>query len=348
MSILALGMPDLAFFHLLAHALFKALLFLCAGVIIHNVKDCQDIRHMGRLVKIMPLTRACITLSNLALCGMPFIAGFYSKDIILEVAFIRDINKIAFLLYALATGLTVCYTMRLVFYRLSGDYGIGSLSCISEKNRSVITRPMIVLSLGAVTGGRFLSWALFPERYIICLSPWLKWLALGVRLVGGLIGYLLNIMNVNYTLKSLILIPRVYFIGSMWFMPYLSRFVTPAGSLKVGARLEKNIDKGWMECLGAQGVYKVAEEGSLYVELSQNKGLKFCLKTVVAWAVILSFMAFYSYNLYLEYCIEAAKEATMPVSNNLEELKSSVLQRKCNVLYYTIKRDINGIQPLWK
>ena len=73
---------------------------------------------MKRLVNI-PLTGICINLANLALCGTPFLAGFYSKDIILEVAFISPINLVSFILYALATGLTVCYTIRLVYYTLS-------------------------------------------------------------------------------------------------------------------------------------------------------------------------------------------------------------------------------------
>lgn len=89
LRILALGFPDLAFFHLLRHALFKALLFMCAGVVIHRVGDYQDIRCIGSLVSYIPLRISYITVANLALCGFPFLAGFYSKDLILEVAFMR-------------------------------------------------------------------------------------------------------------------------------------------------------------------------------------------------------------------------------------------------------------------
>ena len=89
LRILSLGLSDLAFFHLLTHALFKALLFICAGVIIHRVGDYQDIRNIGGLVNYMPLSVSYITIANLALCGFPFLAGFYSKDLILEIAFIR-------------------------------------------------------------------------------------------------------------------------------------------------------------------------------------------------------------------------------------------------------------------
>ena len=92
--ILSLGYSNLAFFHLLSHALFKALLFMCAGAVIHNIKDYQDIRVMGGLVIQMPLTTFCINLANLALCGSPFLAGFYSKDLIWEIAFIREVTLI--------------------------------------------------------------------------------------------------------------------------------------------------------------------------------------------------------------------------------------------------------------
>uniref|UniRef100_T1HY77 NADH:ubiquinone reductase (H(+)-translocating) n=3 Tax=Rhodnius prolixus TaxID=13249 RepID=T1HY77_RHOPR len=85
MSILFLGFPILAFLHLLTHAFFMALLFMCAGVIIHCINDSQDMRHIGGIINNLPFTCACFCISNLSLCGFPFIAGFYSKDIIIEI-----------------------------------------------------------------------------------------------------------------------------------------------------------------------------------------------------------------------------------------------------------------------
>ena len=94
--ILAIGFYKLAFFHLLTHALFKALLFICAGAIIHNINNTQDIRLIGGLRIHIPLTSSCLNIANLALCGMPFLAGFYSKDIILEVVSLSSINIFSF------------------------------------------------------------------------------------------------------------------------------------------------------------------------------------------------------------------------------------------------------------
>jgi len=119
--ILSIGFYKLAFFHLLTHALFKALLFICAGSVIHSIKNSQDIRDMGGLVNCMPFRIICLHCANLALCGMPFLAGFYSKDLILELVLVSSVNYLIFFLYFFSTGLTVCYSLRLSYYRISGD-----------------------------------------------------------------------------------------------------------------------------------------------------------------------------------------------------------------------------------
>merc|ERR1712033_108246 len=110
-SILCLGYANLAFFHLLRHALFKALLFICAGAVIHNIKDYQDVRVIGGLVSQIPLTTFCINLANLALCGRPFLAGFYSKDLILEIAFIRNINIFILFCYRFNSMLYIPFSL---------------------------------------------------------------------------------------------------------------------------------------------------------------------------------------------------------------------------------------------
>jgi NADH-ubiquinone oxidoreductase chain 5 len=134
MRILSIGFYKLAFFHLLTHALFKALLFICAGSIIHNIKNRQDIRNIGRLINQIPLTSSCLNLANLALCGMPFLAGFYSKDLILEYVILSNINIFSFFLYFFSTGLTVCYSFRLVYYTLTGEFNRRSLHPINDES----------------------------------------------------------------------------------------------------------------------------------------------------------------------------------------------------------------------
>ena len=273
MTILSLGWAELAFFHLLAHALFKALLFMRAGSIIHRVGDYQDIRVMGRLVKNMPLRVMMINLANLALCGTPYLAGFYSKDLILEVAFINELNRACFWLLVLSTGLTVCYTFRLVFYRISGDYNLASNSMVSDED-VVITYPMMVLGVGAVVGGCLLSWLMFPSPSMICMGLGFKTLALLVSLVGGVVGYVLNIMSVSYSLISLKRYSVVVFSGSMWFIPFISTRGVGDVPLKLGREIHQYIDSGWSEYYGGQGLYTLFEGSSSRMQVIQDNNIK--------------------------------------------------------------------------
>ncbi|KAB7502262.1 hypothetical protein Anas_14700 [Armadillidium nasatum] len=112
---LALGFRELAFIHLLTHAVFKALLFICRGKIIHNVGGYQDTRKIGGEMFNLPVTRIIIVLSSYALCGVPFLAGFYSKDLIIEARLIGDIFFINYCLYILSVGLSTRYSFRLLF-----------------------------------------------------------------------------------------------------------------------------------------------------------------------------------------------------------------------------------------
>lgn len=110
--------------------------------------------------------------------------------------------------------MTVCYTFRLIFYRLSGGFNLISLRNIRDES-SVIVNPMLFLRRGAVIGGAVLSWIIFPEMYIICIRVFIKLLVLIVSLIGGLIGYMINLINLDYKLNSLSLYGMVVFVGSM-------------------------------------------------------------------------------------------------------------------------------------
>lgn len=285
LRILSLGYPDLAFFHLLSHALFKALLFICAGVVIHRVGGYQDIRFMGNLVKFMPLTVSYITISNLALCGFPFMRGFYSKDIILEVAFIRWINFVALILYIMATGLTVIYTMRLIFYSIRGEYNLGCITNLSDED-SIMTNSITGLGLGAILGGASLRWVLFPECYIICLRRVIKMMVIIVRLAGGLIGYMLNIIRVNFTLKRFSSYSFIVFIGSIWFIPSLRTLKVREKSLDSGKYIEKVLDKGWFEYYGGQGLYYIFSYFFYVLNRMQLNRVKVFLKVAIIRLII--------------------------------------------------------------
>nr|AAX38559.1 NADH dehydrogenase subunit 5 [Pseudosquilla ciliata] len=284
MSILGFGLPDLAFFHLLSHALFKALLFMCAGVVIHSAKDYQDIRMMGGLSKFMPLTTFYMNLANLALCGMPFMAGFYSKDMILEMAFMGPINYISFLMYVFATGLTVCYTARLVYYSVTGDFNMGSLHTVNDES-GLLTNPMMLLGLGAVMAGSMLSWLIIPYPYMICLSSLYKSLVLVVCCLGAWVGYILNLGSFLYILNSFKYYSTVVFSGSMWFLPFLSTQNIIFNFLLNGFNVYKMGDQGWFENKGGYNLHKNLMKSSGLLEKMQDNSIKLYMITFLFWAV---------------------------------------------------------------
>merc|ERR1719464_984874 len=113
--ILGIGNPVLAFFHLISHAFFKAILFMCAGLIIHRIKDYQDIRKIGFNYLNINLSVSIMMIANIRLCGLPFLRGFYSKDLIIEIVIIKGKNIFLFFILILGTGLTVIYSCRLNF-----------------------------------------------------------------------------------------------------------------------------------------------------------------------------------------------------------------------------------------
>lgn len=118
MIALGLSCPMLAFFHLVTHALFKALLFICAGTIIHYSQRNQDIRLMGRVWLFMPATSTALNVANFALCGFPFIAGFYSKDLIVESFIFINFPVSTAVLTILSVCLTSAYSIRLAILSL--------------------------------------------------------------------------------------------------------------------------------------------------------------------------------------------------------------------------------------
>nr|QZM06647.1 NADH dehydrogenase subunit 5 [Tetanops sintenisi] len=284
MSILSMGFYKLAFFHLLTHALFKALLFMCAGAIIHNMSNSQDIRLMGGLGIHMPLTSACFNVANLALCGMPFLAGFYSSDMILEVASLSYMNLFSFFLFFFSTGLTVCYSFRLVYYTMTGDLNCGALNLLNDEGW-IMLRGMLGLLVMSIIGGSVLSWLIFPTPLMICLPYYLKFFTVFVCIVGGVSGYLISNVSFFYVNKSMDYYLSSYFFGSMWFMPYISTYGVISYPLLLGGSVVKSFDQGWSEFWGGQGVYNKLVQYSQLCHVTQNNNLKIYLLVFVLWVI---------------------------------------------------------------
>nr|URX54065.1 NADH dehydrogenase subunit 5 [Paraneotermes simplicicornis] len=284
----SVGLSGLAFFHLLTHALFKALLFMCAGVIIHTMSNSQDIRFMGNLSFQMPFTSVCLSVSSFALCGMPFLAGFYSKDLILEMVSFSYVNLVGFVLFFASTGLTVCYSFRLFYYVFCGDFNLSSFYFISDDNSNMIYG-MMGLMVVAVFGGSMLGWIILYTPSMICLPFYLKLMALFVSVMGGWFGYELSKFNLGNSLFSLLFYKVSVFSGSMWFMPYFSTYGLSSSPLSLGYYSLKVSDSGWAERLGGQGFYLLLMYLGKVNQWWQYNNLKIFLMFFVMWIIFLMF-----------------------------------------------------------
>nr|YP_003856676.1 NADH dehydrogenase subunit 5 [Euchorthippus fusigeniculatus]ADK77617.1 NADH dehydrogenase subunit 5 [Euchorthippus fusigeniculatus] len=291
MSILSMGYLKLAFFHLLSHALFKALLFMCAGSMIHNLKDSQDIRFMGSIVNFMPLTSVCFNVSSLSLCGIPFLTGFYSKDLILEMVCLSWINCLIFFLYFISTGLTASYSFRLFYYSMSGDNNFYSGFSFNDGSY-YISFGMLSLLFVAVFGGSFLSWLIFPIPYMIVLPYYLSLLTVLTVFLGSYLGYYFSNNNFSYNLFSLKLLSFVSFSGSMWFMPYLSTGFISYLPLSIGYYSSKSFDFGWGEMFGGQGLYSFFIYLINYLQCWYDLNFKVYFLVFIFWVFILLMLFF--------------------------------------------------------
>jgi proton-translocating NADH-quinone oxidoreductase chain L len=150
---------SIAFFHLANHALFKALLFLSAGCVIHGLSDEQDLRKMGGLIRFLPTSYAMILIGSLALVGFPFLTGFYSKDAILEIAVAKHttIGNFAHLLGCCAAFCTAFYSFRLVFLTFVNNTNTyKSYVPHIHDAPALMVVPLVVLAVGSIFWG-FLS-----------------------------------------------------------------------------------------------------------------------------------------------------------------------------------------------
>nr|YP_010287566.1 NADH dehydrogenase subunit 5 [Sinomphisa plagialis]UKT61897.1 NADH dehydrogenase subunit 5 [Sinomphisa plagialis] len=285
MSILSMGLPNLAFFHLLSHAMFKALLFMCAGAVIHMMLDIQDIRFMGGISNFIPLTTLCLNISNMALCGIPFLAGFYSKDLILEMVSLSNLNFFIFLLYYISTGLTMFYSFRLSMYLMINEFNLLSIYNLYDED-FIMLKSMFVLLFMSIISGSFMMWMIFPYPYMIYLPFNLKMLVIYVSILGIIMGYLISNMNIYSMNKFINSYELSSFLGMMWFMPSLSTYGLNYYFLNMGQNLLKNMDMGWSEMYSGQGIYMILKKYSIFYNLLQMNNYKIYLFSFVLWMLM--------------------------------------------------------------
>ena len=255
MASIGLGFPVLAFFHLITHALFKALLFICAGTLIHFHHHSQDLRAIGNLRAELPLTIISINIANIALCGLPFMAGFYSKDLIIEIVLYSNYNIVIIILFMVATIITAAYSIRLV---LRGRVCINMRIRMQyiQDNRIDNTTPILLLGLGGIIIGSVINWFFLSPCIEPILTLTLKLSAFLVTISGGLI-MCLKVLNKSVLALNIVL--GHYINSYMWFLSPISTQIIIKNPLTLAKYNLSAVDQGWGELIGGQGIFTLLD-----------------------------------------------------------------------------------------
>ena len=293
------GAYNIAMFHLFTHAFFKALLFLGSGSVIHAFKDEQDINEMGGVWKNLPYTYTMMIIGTLALTGFPFLSGFYSKDAIIEFAYLKG-NTVGY--YAAGIGiftafLTSIYSWRLIFKTFHGKFNNKKIK-ISDTHESplVMLLPLVLLSLGAIFAGMLFKdlfvehgEASFWKNAIFFLEPLSSehpptWFLLMTPLLVTLsipISYYIFVKNKEILINIVEINKPLYvFLKNKWYFDELYEILFVKSSKKVGSFLWKFFDVRLIDGFGPDGI-------SNFVKQLSQKANKFQSGFIYQYAFIM-------------------------------------------------------------
>jgi NADH-quinone oxidoreductase subunit L len=304
------GAYHVAMFHLFTHAFFKALLFLGSGSVIHAFKDEQDIRNMGGIRKKLPFTYALMLIGTLALTGFPFLSGFYSKDAIIEFAYLRgsSLGNYAASIGIFTAFLTSIYSWRLFFKTFHGSYNNKNIP-INETHESpfVMLAPLLLLAIGAVFSGYLLKETFighhsndFWQASVFFLNEikhdpipiWFLFLTPTLVVLSIPIAYYYFIYNTKILddFKKTNL-PLYYFLLNKWYIDelYEKLFVFPAK--KIGSFFWKQGDLGFIDRFGPDGISKLIKKLSNKAGLFQTGFIyDYAFAMLIGLSVLLTYL----------------------------------------------------------
>uniref|UniRef100_A0AB38ZLE0 NADH:ubiquinone reductase (H(+)-translocating) n=1 Tax=Latuspina sp. TaxID=3138292 RepID=A0AB38ZLE0_9HYME len=204
MLMLSLGLTNYVFFHLISHAMFKSLLFLCSGVMIHFMNSIQDIRFMGSLINEVPLVIMYFNFSSMSLCGFPFLSGFYSKDLLYEMSLNMNMNLFIYYLMYLCIMLTMMYSMRLMFYL---TFNFNMFNTLSMKFDSFLMNlSMLMLFFMSIIFGSIINWMLFSSLLLSIINFNIKLNLYMMMMMSVMFFFIMKLININFKLYFIKLI----------------------------------------------------------------------------------------------------------------------------------------------
>nr|QQQ88731.1 NADH dehydrogenase subunit 5 [Hyalella sp. 2015-x] len=271
MMILSLGMKNIAFFHMISHAMFKSTLFMATGVMIHMSNSAQDSRLMGAMNTSSPTLMVMFSMMNLSLLGFPFLSGFFSKDLSLEYSLSTVYNNFILLLIVLATGMTVSYSMRVIFLAVTNSANTKSVYNLEDSDTTVVNSMLMLFFMGGLTGYLF-SWTVMWTPHTLLMTNLSKYYILSIMFISGLIMLLLltkqKFVKLPYTLSLL-----TFSSSKMWNMPFLSTKNLNKFILTVGSSSSHLMDKGWLELYPPKKMTIIFTYYSYIIKKSQSTSL---------------------------------------------------------------------------
>ena len=277
------GAYNVAMFHLFTHAFFKALLFLGAGAVIHSFHEEQDINKMGGVIKKLPYTYVLMLIGTLALTGFPFLSGFYSKDAIIEFAYLRGngIGILAAFVGIITALLTSIYSWRLIFKTFHGNYNNKELSVDKiHESPLVMIAPLVILAIGAIFAGMtfkglFIGHEIAYEfwgKSIKFLEPlstdhpptWFLFLTPILVTAAIPFSYYLYLKNTNIVngLKEMNE-PIYQFLVKKWYFDEIYDYLFVNPSKRTGKFLWKKVDGSIIDKFGPDGISSVIKNLSI-------------------------------------------------------------------------------------